>query len=72
MFHPIHYSLAINAMILVGAGVLAWVFTQPLLFVIALMVLQHAIGRFEPDRPPAPEGGPGMGFLANIGGEDDD
>lgn len=73
MFQPIHYSLVINAMILAAAGALAWVLREPLLLVIGLMVLQHAVGRFAPEnQQPDGQGGPGMGFLADIGRDDDE
>jgi hypothetical protein len=68
MLHPVHYSLILNLAILVIAGLLAWVFVQPLVFIVALIGLQHMVGRFPPDDadPEQDNSGGGIGFMADI------
>lgn len=65
MLQPITYSLSLNLAILIASGVLAWVFTNPLLFVIGLLVMQHVIQRFaqEEYEDEEPVGRAPMGFL---------
>lgn len=62
--HPIHYSLLLNLVILAFAGALSWKMEQPLVFVVALLLANHSLGRFSPDEkePGNYEGSSGMGF----------
>jgi hypothetical protein len=65
--HPIHYSLIFNIIALAVCGVLAWEFSQPWLVVIALMLAQHSMARFqdEGDDDDDDDSQP-MGFTADI------
>lgn len=54
--HPIHYSLTINLVVMAIAGGLAYAFAQPLVFVLAVLLSNHALERFRNDQP-----GPGPG-----------
>jgi histidinol phosphatase-like enzyme len=74
-FHPIHYSLALNALILGVAGALAYAFASPTTFICAILLCQHLPARFpSPEELAAgvPEREPAIGFLANVGSELDD
>ena len=51
MLQPITYSLIINFTTLVGAGVLAYLFAQPWLFMIAILLSTHALERFREEPP---------------------
>lgn len=67
---PITYSLIINVLALLIAGGLAWAFSQPWIFVIALLLQTHVLQRFEEkifgdDEDNDAEGG-GIGFTADI------
>lgn len=48
--HPIHYCLILNVLTLVGAGALAWAFAAPWVFIVAILLSNHAMQRFEEDR----------------------
>jgi hypothetical protein len=72
-FHPIHYSFWLNVLVLVLCAGLALHLSNPLVFVIGLITLQHMVGRFQPEGPPAPrKQEPAIGFLANLPDDDDD
>lgn len=51
--HPIHYSLIINLVVMAIAGGLAWAFSQPLVFILAVILSNHALERFRNDPPGA-------------------
>lgn len=66
MLHPIHYSLIFNVLVLGTMGFLSYHFAQPLLIVIALLVAQHEMARFQDQkRDEDEEEARGMGFLAD-------
>lgn len=74
-FHPIHYSLALNALILGVAGALSFAFASPIVFICAILLCQHMPARFpsvEELAAGVPEREPAIGFLANVGNEFDD
>jgi hypothetical protein len=74
-FHPIHYSVAINVLILGVAGALAYAFASPTTFICAILLCQHMPARFpsaEELAAGAPEREPAIGFLANVGNDFDD
>lgn len=62
--HPITYSLVMNVIVLAVAGGLAFAFAQPLVFILAILVSNHALERFRNDRDdddddlPGPPGAP--------------
>lgn len=59
--HPIHYSLILNVIILALTGFLAYAFKEPLLVVVALLLANHSMAKFQDD-----DEGKEMGFLAEI------
>ncbi|QFZ84601.1 hypothetical protein GFK26_18405 [Variovorax paradoxus] len=71
--HPIHYCLILNILTLAGAVGLAFAFSQPLVFIVAILLSNHAMQRFEQDREEGEidevvreyEGG-GAGFSADL------
>lgn len=66
VLHPIHYSLIFNVLVLALMGFLSYHFGQPLLIVIALLVAQHEMARFQDQkREEEEEEARGMGFLAD-------
>jgi hypothetical protein len=67
---PIHYSLILNALIIVAGTFLAYVWAQPLLLVVLVLVANHAVARFTD--PPPPERERGIGFMADMGSDDED
>jgi hypothetical protein len=65
--HPIHYSLILNLVAMVATGLLAYHFSQPLLIVVALLLANHSLARFQTDDDDEDEDEGGeIGFLANI------
>lgn len=64
--HPIHYSLILNLAILAVTGWLSYVFNQPLLVVIGLMLAQHTMAKFDDGEEDEEEEEPAIGFNANI------
>lgn len=62
---PIHYSLILNLAILAVTGWLSYVFMQPLLVVVGLMLAQHEMARFKDESAEAEEE-PAIGFTADI------
>ena len=66
--HPIHYSMIMNVLILVICAGLSWRFDNPLLVVIALLVLQHTMAKFSDDDMEDEEESdePRIGFTADI------
>lgn len=65
--HPIHYSLILNVIILAVTGFLAYEFKEPLLVVVALLLANHSMAKFQDqdDEDFDDEGKP-MGFLADV------
>lgn len=65
---PIHYSLILNLAVLAVTGWLSFVFTQPLLVVVGLMLAQHEMARFKDEimEEDDDEGEPAIGFNADI------
>lgn len=63
---PIHYSLIINLAVLAVTGWLSYVFTQPLLVVIGLMLAQHEMARFKEEDDDDEGDEPVIGFQADI------
>lgn len=65
--HPIHYSLIINLAVLAVTGWLSYAFSQPMLFIIGMILAQHEMSRFR-DEPEMEEdeGDPAIGFNADI------
>jgi hypothetical protein len=67
--HPIHYSLLLGVLTLIGGFTLALVQGEPLVFVISLIVGYllgaQTVGRFDrgPDDDPGYDGTPGAGFV---------
>lgn len=62
---PIHYSLIFNLAVLIVTGWLAYVFAQPLVVVVGLLVAQHVLGRFGDDDDEEEESRP-IGFTADV------
>lgn len=63
--HPIHYSLILNLAVLLITGFLSYVFEEPLLVVVALLLANHSMARFQNDDPDDEDNQP-MGFLADV------
>lgn len=64
---PIHYSLIINLAVLAVTGWLSFVFMQPLLVVVGLMLAQHEMARFKDEiSEEEDEGDPAIGFTADV------
>jgi hypothetical protein len=69
--HPIHYSLILNVVTLIAAGALSWQQHEPVWLIIAIMLLNHTIGRFasdetQPSRLDDDDDDPKIGFGADI------
>lgn len=65
---PITYSLVINLCVLAACTALAFMFNQPLLVVVALVLQTHALDRFrdeDPDKSDEEEESC-IGFTANV------
>ena len=45
--HPIHYSLILNIIILAVTGFIAYSFKEPLLVVVALLLANHSMTKFQ-------------------------
>ena len=45
--HPIHYSLILNIIILAVTGFIAYSFKEPLLVVVALLLADHSMTKFQ-------------------------
>lgn len=45
--HPIHYSLILNIIILAVTGFIAYSFKEPLLVVVALLLANHPMAKFQ-------------------------
>ena len=45
--HPIHYSLILNIIILAVTGFIAYSFKEPLLVVVALLLVNHSMAKFQ-------------------------
>ena len=45
--HPIHYSLILNIIILAVTGFIAYSFKEPLLVVVALLLANHSMAKFQ-------------------------
>lgn len=67
---PITYSLIINVLILAVVGALTYVFSQPLLIVVGLMMMNHVMERFSSknDEDEEDDSQP-MGFTADVVGK---
>ncbi len=67
---PILRSLLINLAVLAVTGLLSWQFSQPLLVVVGLMLMQHEMARFAEksnrDDDDDDEDAQPMGFLADV------
>ena len=63
--HPIHYSLILNIVILAITGFIAYSFKEPLLVVVALLLANHSMAKFQDGDDDDDEGGndPKIGFL---------
>jgi len=65
---PIHYSLLVNGVAMLIAGALSWKFSNPLVFIVALLLAQHTMARFGREEPDDDgpggdyDGGNGVGF----------
>lgn len=64
--HPIHYSLVLNVIILAITGFLAYSFKEPLLVVVALLLANHSMSKFQEGDDDNDDESKDMGFLANI------
>lgn len=65
--HPIHYSLILNIIILALTGFIAYSFKEPLLVVVALLLANHSMAKFQDnddDLDDDEDGEPKIGFLA--------
>ena len=65
--HPIHYSLILNIIILAVTGFIAYSFKEPLLVVVALLLANHSMAKFQDnddDLDDDEDGEPKIGFLA--------
>lgn len=67
--HPITYSIIINLAILIVVSFLSLAFSQPLLFVVGLMMMNHIMGRFNTsaEQDQDDEEAQAMGFTADLG-----
>ena len=66
---PIHYSLIYNTLALIVTGLVAWLFKEPLLLVVTLLVAQHTMERFRSEKgedDTGPDEPQTMGFLQDI------
>lgn len=64
---PIHYSLIVNLAVLIVTGLLSWQFSQPLLVVVGLMLMQHEMARFaEKVAEDEDDEGKPIGFLSDL------
>lgn len=45
--HPIHYSLILNIIILAVTGFIAYSFKEPMLVVVALLLANHSMAKFQ-------------------------
>lgn len=66
---PITYSIIFNVLGAILAAGLAYVFQQPWLFVVVLMIQNHALERFraeQHDAEPDFDDGQPMGFTADV------
>jgi hypothetical protein len=64
---PITYSLILNILALIVTGVLAWLFNQPMLVVVALVLQTHALNKFQESNDyPEEEAEQPMGFTADV------
>ena len=64
--HPIHYSLILNIIILAVTGFIAYSFKEPLLVVVALLLANHSMAKFQDGDGPGEDDGddePKIGFL---------
>lgn len=63
--HPIHYSLILNIIILAITGFIAYSFKEPLLVVVALLLANHSMAKFQDGDDNDDEDGddPKIGFL---------
>lgn len=62
--HPIHYSLILNIIILAVTGFIAYSFKEPLLVVVALLLANHSMAKFQDDGPDEDDDDePKIGFL---------
>lgn len=66
--HPIHYSLVLNLIILAVTGFLAYEFKEPLLVVVALLLANHSMAKFQDhdDGDDDDDDSRPIGFLADI------
>lgn len=67
---PITYSMILNILLLAVSGFLSIVFNQPLVFVIAVIMMSHALERFRDDADDGQDDNeqePAIGFTANVG-----
>lgn len=64
---PIHYSLIFNVIALVVCTALAWRFEEPWLVIVALVLAQHTMARFQDDDDDEDdEKAQPMGFLQDV------
>lgn len=66
---PIHYSFLFNLIVLGVFALLAWRFEQPLLVVVAFLVIEHVMARFPKGDDEDDEGDDGprpIGFTATL------
>ena len=64
--HPIHYSLILNIIILAVTGFIAYSFGEPLLVVVALLLANHSMAKFQDGDGPDEDDDddePKIGFL---------
>lgn len=64
--HPIHYSLILNLITLAIMGFLAHEFKEPLLVIVALLLANHSMARFQEDDDDDEDEDQPMGFLAPV------
>lgn len=64
---PITYSMILNVLLLAVSSFLSIVFAQPLIFVLAVIMMSHALERFQEKADEDDEQEPAIGFTANVG-----
>lgn len=68
--HPIHYSLLLNTFILAIAAALSWELREPLCLIVAMLLMNHTMGRFTNEREAVldddEDEDPKIGFGASI------
>lgn len=71
MMQPIHYSMILNVLAMVLAGLLSWQTSQPLWLIVVIMLQAHVFERYPPAGTPEvdeedEEDEQPMGFTAKI------